>query len=343
MTGVRAPVDAPEPVLISIDWGTTSLRCWLVGRDGAVLDVVSAQRGILKTDGVAFGDILHEQIEPWLKLFRSGAAVPVIMSGMIGSQQGWREAPYVDAMVVGAMVRAEDLSSKLVDIGDPGPLGEAVDIRIVPGLAIAGNDELGQLPDVMRGEETQVLGALMREKVDAGVVVLQGTHSKWVTVSNNEIAGFDTYMTGEIYAALLDGTILGRLADGDKYDRAAFELGVGSARAAQDDGSAPGDFLRIVFSARTRVLVGGLPPDAVRSYFSGLLIGAEIASALVRCKGSAKQRRVPAFGYVLADEPLVSRYTVAAALLDFELRPAPPHPVPTAHLAIARLAGMVTS
>lgn len=324
------------PLLISVDWGTTSLRCFLVGTGSQMLERVKSERGILKTDGVPFPEVLHGEIKPWLERFPDGKAVPVIMSGMIGSKQGWQEAAYL-----GQSATARALAGNLLRIDTAGGPLQRCDVRVVPGMSIQEIDELHQLPDVMRGEETQVLGEMITSSFSDGMVVLPGTHSKWVLVLDQEIEEFRTYMTGEIFSALMNSTILGRLAEGDKYHKRSFDLGAVTALNAHDFGRSVGDFLGMVFSARSRVLIGKLKPRGVHSYLSGFLIGAEIASALTTFEvvfdGEGKEQEIR----IIADEPLRSRYIEAAALAGVEIKPASENPVPAAHLAIARMAGIV--
>jgi 2-dehydro-3-deoxygalactonokinase len=324
------------PMLISVDWGTTSLRCALVSGDGAVLDLKKTERGILKTDGRSFEAVLGGQITDWLPRFAGGTAVPVIMSGMIGSRQGWREAAYL-----GCPASPQSLAENLLRIDTSGTALGSCDIRIVPGMDISGQDELGNLPDVMRGEETQVFGALIAAGLSDGVFVLPGTHSKWVLVEGGKITEFRTFMTGEVYAALLEATILGRLAEDEMDDESGFALGVTTASHASSGG--PGQLLNMVFTARSRVLHGELEEKAVRSYLSGLLIGAEILSGM-DCRRNAFQvaHDDPVTLHIIGDGALQKRYIEAASLSNFELEPAVDNPVPIAHLAIARLAKIVS-
>jgi 2-dehydro-3-deoxygalactonokinase len=179
---------------------------------------------------------------------------------MIGSRQGWREVPYVSCPATPGEI-AEGLER--LDWGE----GEA---WIVPGLL---DDSRPGQPDVMRGEETQVLGALAALSKAGGLVCLPGTHSKWVQVKDGAIQGFATYMTGEVYDLLQGHSILSRLmtkgaVSADRWFLEGVELGQ------------EGGILNRLFSARSRALTGDLPEDEVRSYLSGMLIGDELASAV---------------------------------------------------------------
>lgn len=319
--------------LISVDWGTTSLRCALVDNVGGLIAQNKSERGILKTDGVAFADILLEQIGSWLTQFSGDHRVPILMSGMIGSRQGWQEAAYLRCPATPI-----DLAQGLLTIDTSGTSLGRCALRIVPGMDQV---DINGAPDVMRGEETQVLGALLAAKIDDAAFVLPGTHSKWVVVKERRIETFRTFMTGEVYAALLDATILGRLAEGHADDPEGFQLGVETAIAMHDDKAGPGDLLSMVFSARSRVLLGGLNGASVRSYLSGLLIGAEIKSSQRFLGAYPSEETGGTDLYILSEQPLHDRYACAAALAGLHVVRGVDTPVPVAHVEIARLAGLV--
>ncbi|WP_193368280.1 2-dehydro-3-deoxygalactonokinase [Pelagibius marinus] len=243
--------------VIAVDWGTSSFRAYLLDAAGGILERREAAGGILRVRGGDFAAALLAEVGDWLK---QAPDALVIMSGMIGSRQGWREIPYVDCPAA-----LSDIAGGLerVDWGE----GEA---WIVPGLL---DESRPDQPDVMRGEETQVLGALAQMPAGGGLVCLPGTHSKWVTVENGAIQGFATYMTGEVYDLLQGHSILGRLMTKGAVNAGRWFLeGVGLAQE--------GGLLNRLFTARSRVLAGDLPEDEVRSYLSGLLIGDELASTV---------------------------------------------------------------
>lgn len=259
--------------LIALDWGTTSLRAYRLGDQGRVLEQRSLDAGImqlpttsrsiagqLSTDG--FELAFDEACGDWLD---AEPELPVIACGMVGSAQGWREAVYQETPAsVGA------LSSALVTVRSL----RGVDVHIVPGVL-----QRSELPNVMRGEETQVLGILSSlpasETRKPLLIGLPGSHSKWVRAQDGRIVHFDTFMTGEVYAALSSHTILGRtLQRGDAFDSAAFDRGVGIARSPQ---GAAGP-LSTIFSTRTLGLTGVLSGTEQADYLSGLLIGHEIAA-----------------------------------------------------------------
>ena len=239
---------------------------------------------------------------------------PVLMSGMIGSRQGWLEAPYLTCPAGIA-----DLAAGLV----PVPFDRAK-VHIVPGLEAA----TATMRDVMRGEETQVFGALARLGADGGRFLLPGTHSKWVLAKGGLITGFNTYMTGEIYAALREHTILGRLMAESAGDAASFARGV--ADGARE--GSPGALLNRLFGVRTAGLFGEIAAADLPEYLSGLLIGAEIGDA-----GRRDSRPV----HVIASDALAERYRSAAAELGITAEIVPSDCIVDGWMAIARLAGLV--
>jgi 2-dehydro-3-deoxygalactonokinase len=297
--------------LIGVDWGTTSFRAFLLDAGGAVLDRRESAQGILKVEDGDFAFVLAAETAIWLR----AACVPVLMSGMIGSRQGWVETPYRNVPA-----GVSDLASALVEV----PF-EAADVRLVPGL----KDDTGPMPDVLRGEEVQVLGAMARLGIESGCFVLPGTHSKWVSVESGRITGFATYMTGETYDAMRRHTILGRLMGEGDGAREAFDEGV---REGARHGT-PGALLNRLFGVRTAGLFDRFAPADLPEYLSGLLIGAEIADQ--------KGKDVRGLVHIIASSTLTERYRVAAETLGVTTHTAPEDCVADGHMAIARLAGLV--
>lgn len=295
-----------QPQLIGLDWGTTSCRAYLIGADGAVLERLVDGPGILRVQNGAFGAVLKTMIDGWPKL-------PVILSGMIGSRQGWVEAPYARCPA-----GAADIVTALASIAHAG-----VGIALVPGLST----EKGEMPDVMRGEETQIFGALALSKSDNGLFLLPGTHSKWAEVAGGRIVSFRTFMTGEVFGALKDHTILGRLMRDDASDAEAFARGVREGAAL---GSA-GALLNRIFATRTYGLTDKLADTALADYLSGLLIGAEVSEATRQTKGAVT---------IIASPALAQRYTDALRLLGRNSTLAPDDCVAAGHWRIARAAGL---
>jgi len=226
------------------------------------------------------------------------AGAPLVACGMVGSRQGWVEVPYLDCPA--------DLAAITAALASAGERS----IAIVPGL-ICRND--AGIPDVMRGEETQILGAL-EEGAPRRVVVLPGTHSKWVLAGASGIETFATFMTGELYAVLREHSILGRLAVAGA-EPGAFERGVSAGLEAHVGLS------HALFSVRTLALTGALASAGVADYLSGLLIGAEIAAGR-RWLEERAARALPIT--IVGDAMLCSRYRRAFALsgVDADLGPA---------------------
>jgi 2-dehydro-3-deoxygalactonokinase len=228
--------------LIAVDWGTTSLRGALLDEAGRVLAERSAPLGILNVPGGDFAGTFAAQFSEWMR----EAGSLCLISGMAGSRQGWQEAPYA-ACPAGL----DELTERLHWI-EPGR------IALVPGLSV----EQGGVPDVMRGEEVQIFGALSLTGLADGLFVLPGTHNKWVTVRGGRVTGFRTYMTGEVYGLLTRHSILSRTTQADApLDEAAFLDGV--RRAGKGEGLLHNAFER-------------LAPAPSASYLSGLLIGEEL-------------------------------------------------------------------
>jgi 2-dehydro-3-deoxygalactonokinase len=241
--------------MIGVDWGTTSFRAFRIARDGTIRDRRSGQRGILNVPDGRFGDTLREEIGPWL----AAGENHVLLSGMIGSRQGWKEAPYLPCPA-----GVTELAAALVDIGF-----DWAKVKLVPGLS--GTDESG-VTEVMRGEETQALGvpALLSA---GGLACLPGTHSKWVRVEGGRITGFTTHMTGEAYGALRGYTILGRMMRDGPADGAPFDAGV--RRSGE-----PGGLLHHIFGVRALALADRISESDAPAYLSGILIGHEVRAAL---------------------------------------------------------------
>ncbi|EIF29638.1 2-keto-3-deoxy-galactonokinase [Burkholderia sp. Ch1-1] len=254
--------------LIALDWGTTSLRAYLYDASGNVLATRGSAAGIMNlpcsADQGGFDAAFDDACGAWLE---HAPAVPVIAAGMVGSAQGWLEAPYVDTPA-----SADALVAGIVRV----KAACGVTLHIVPGVL-----QRGELPNVMRGEETQIFGALGQEAgaanaADSGkrsLIGLPGTHAKWAVVQAGRIERFHTFMTGEVFAALRDHTILGRTMDTpDRPDTGAFLHGVNIAREKGQAG-----VLATIFSARTLGLTGQLSREQQPDYLSGLLIGHELA------------------------------------------------------------------
>lgn len=266
--------------LLAVDWGTSSLRgAWLNGQ-GQALEERSFARGILSVPPGEFASVFDHCFSDWMQ--RPDALC--LMSGMVGSQQGWLQAAYC-ACPVGF----DEIASSLAWVAR----GR---MAIVPGLS-CGYDGI---PDVMRGEETQVFGALQLLGLQDALLVLPGTHSKWVRVQAGRIQSFATFMTGEFFALLRQHSILSRTlpaSDGD-FDSDAFEQGVTLALRGNS-------LLHNAFSTRTLSLFDRLPAVALPSYLSGLVIGEELRSQTLQTNTHV---------VIIGSEALTQRYQTALAL-----------------------------
>lgn len=264
--------------MIAVDWGTTSLRGARLDGTGHVLEQKSAPLGILNVPNGDFAGVFASLFADWMK----PAGSVCLISGMAGSRQGWVEAPYV-ACPAGP----EELKRHLHWI-------EPRRIALVPGLSV----ERGEVPDVMRGEEVQIFGAMRLAGLTDGLFVLPGTHSKWATVRDGRVTGFRTCMTGEFYGLLSQHSILARTLDAEApLDEAMFLRGV--TRAGEGNG-----LLHDAFGVRALALFDRLSPSQSASYLSGLLIGDEL-----RPQALAGSREV----VVVGAPALTARYALALA------------------------------
>ncbi|HYD04697.1 MAG TPA: 2-dehydro-3-deoxygalactonokinase [Reyranella sp.] len=263
------------PHLIAVDWGTTSLRGARLDEAGRVLEEKAAPLGILNVPNGDFAGVFAAQFSAWM-----APGTRCLISGMAGSRQGWVEAPYV-ACPAGVGELAECLRWI-----------ERDRIAVVPGLS----DTQGDVPDVMRGEEVQIFGAMRLAGLADGLFVLPGTHSKWATVRGGRVTGFRTFMTGETYGLFSRHSILARTLDADAaLDETAFLRGVAQAGNGQG-------LLHDAFGVRALALFGRLSPAESASYLSGLLIGEEIGRQTLPESGEV---------IVIGASALVERYALA--------------------------------
>lgn len=236
---------------IAVDWGTTNRRAWRLDPGGAVAGEMDDDKGILAVPEGGFHSAVA-QIRARL------GDLPMLMAGMVGSNRGWVEAPYVPCPA-----GLPDLAARLHWI-------EAERAAIVPGVAF---DRDGAA-DVMRGEEVQLLGAYAEGWVGADSILCHpGTHNKWVRLEDGRIAAFRTVMTGEIFNLLKEHSILADLLAGPVEPGPAFDSGV--RRGLEGD-----DLTAELFSVRARTLLGKAPREEAGAYVSGLLIGADLKVGL---------------------------------------------------------------
>ena len=248
-----------KPQFVAVDWGTSSFRLWLIGEDDVILGESRSSEGMTTARETGFPAVLAKH----LAKVEAPDDVPVIVCGMAGAKQGWQEAGYIDVPA-----KLSDIPSQAVRIE-----GEARDIRILPGLA----QRDPHASDVIRGEETQLLGCSQRMKSSDCLVAMPGTHSKWVRIVRDEVLGFATFMTGELFEAISKHTILSHaIKDSTGFDGAnlAFTDAVHSALKE------PELTTNRLFSVRARGLLFSLSPVEAEATLSGTMIGLELAGAL---------------------------------------------------------------
>lgn len=271
---------------IAIDWGTTNFRAFLM-KNGEVIDEFSNGQGILSLQSHQFEPVLQQNIKQWLQVYPT---IPIIMAGMVGSQQGWYEVPYQSLPVRG---------QALIDNAVSFQTSWGSSVWIIPG--VNGNSEFG-LPDVMRGEETQLMGLAVLSDHSDNYAIMPGTHCKHAVIEDQRIKGFTSFMTGELFSLLMSGSMIGKALpeqiDQEKY----FLQGVTQACAEIP-------FTHLIFSARTKRLKGEIPNDAVSSYLSGLLIGYEL-------KNIKNSHQV----WIVSSQSLGERYALAGKHLNLDLQ-----------------------
>jgi 2-dehydro-3-deoxygalactonokinase len=305
----------PTLSCIAVDWGTSNRRAWALGPGAALLGERADSSGLLAVEERRFAQSLERFLGDWVG---PGSSVPVMIAGMVGSRLGWVEAPYV-----AAPAPLSDLAQHLVKAGH---VAES-DCWIVPGVSL---DDAAQ-PEVMRGEESQILGALLSLRQPEGLFLLPGTHSKWARVAGDRLVEFRTYITGEMFNLLRHSGTLAQLMTGDAEDEAAFARGVRAAGCGTE-------LLNRVFSARSLTLFGRLEGRELPSYLSGLLIATEMRHALAIWAEPAR-----AGVTCIGSQAMLARYGACARLLGLALRGIDSKDVlPAALLWIARQAGLVS-
>jgi 2-dehydro-3-deoxygalactonokinase len=261
-----------------IDWGSSNFRAYRFGASGQIAERHQANAGILTVTDGGFEEALMREIGQWIT-----PQSEILFSGMITSRNGWVETPYI-----AAPARLDDLASDaIVRHGSTGAT-----YRFLPGVCVR-----SPLPDVMRGEEIQVFGAI--EPEESATVILPGTHSKWVNVTDGVITRFRTFLTGESYALLARHSIVGRLIPPDHhgFNGEAFLAGVTMARHESSI-----SFLNDVFTTRSGALLGAFGTDEIADRLSGLLIGHEIKAGLgLHSKGAGRL-------ILVGEEELAKRY-----------------------------------
>lgn len=270
---------------IAVDWGTTNFRAFLMN-DAQRREQISHPCGLLSVEHAQFAATLQRMLMPWLQEYGN---LPIAMAGMVGSQQGWIDVPYAPLPCTAGGIVAGTYAFTT-------PWGSPA--WIIPG--VSGASHFDQ-PDVMRGEEVQLLGLSQLHPAEKHFALLPGTHSKHVQMLAGKIAAFSTFMSGEIFSILSQHSLLGKGLPPQQEDNSAFLLGVKTALRG-----AP--FTHLIFSARTRRLTGELAPAHVHSYLSGLTIGYELLAV------PAGQQ-----AWVVGSPALAERYLLASRLMDLTL------------------------
>lgn len=278
--------------ILGVDWGTSNRRAYLIDANGACLAEHEDNQGMLAVGGrERFGAALAGLLDT----MQIPAEVPVLLSGMVGSASGWQEVPYLDSAV-----SLDQLPQHLVPVADPAWAGRA---HIVPGYCYRKGTEV----DVMRGEETQLLGAVAMGHRD-GWLVLPGTHSKWVQLRNGVIEHLSTYMTGELFAMLSASGTLSAMMGGDSADAAGFAAGLRQAGRREALSNS-------LFRVRAGVVAKAAPQQQASALVSGLLIGAEFDAAARQLSQAALEggAAAQAAGITVIGSPaLAARYALAA-------------------------------
>ncbi len=303
--------DDMQPMLIAMDWGTTNRRGYLIGSDGAVMDSRADGLGLTNVEVGGFQAAFDAMVSSWTDAY---GALPALLSGMVGASTGWREAPYCNLPV-----GLDELATELVRAPGDRP------VWIVPGVSGRG---VADMPDVIRGEEIQAIAAAGSDP--NALIVLPGTHSKWVQMEAGRIVGFKTFMTGDLHAAILNHTVVSVLAAAETAGAGdSFEQGVTNGRARH------GELTHILFGARSRVLFGELAAEDVSDYLSGLLIGAEIAAALDSVGTVAKSV------LVAGNDTLAALYRCALAHCGVDARVADGEAIGETYWQVAKRAGLL--
>lgn len=280
---------------IVVDWGSSNFRAYRFGTDGALVERHQAEAGILTVRDGAFEDVLEREIGGWID-----AGTEVLLSGMITSRNGWVETPYLEPPASLAGLAAEAVTRQA---------RTGARLLFLPGVC-----NRAPQPDVMRGEEIQVFGSVSADG-DA-LVVLPGTHSKWVSVRAGAIAGFSTFLTGELFALLRQHSIIGRLIPpgATEAKEEAFRAGVALGFSGN-----PRGLLNDVFTARAGALLGEFTPEDIAERLSGILIGHEIRAGLDSAFLSGV---IP---LLVGEAALIARYRIAFAELGLACAAGPDH------------------
>ena len=251
---------------IAGDWGTTRLRLHLCDGNGALLE--RAEGPGAATVGADFARVFDTLTGDWM---RADSGLQALLCGMVGSTIGWVQAPYVECPA-----RAHQIAAGCVTL-------RGGRVRIVPGLSC--RNSLGA-PDVLRGEETQILGLLERQpalRAGRHVLWMPGTHVKWVVIDDGAVTGFHTAPTGELYALIAEHSVLAAGA----VRSPTIAVGEPFRRGLRASSGPRGDLLSRLFQVRSRQLSGEIPAGDAAAFLSGLLIGHDVSGAAALLDASA--------------------------------------------------------
>jgi 2-dehydro-3-deoxygalactonokinase len=266
---------------IAIDWGSTNLRAWCY-QDGVCIDSRQTTAGVTRLNGKSPAAVFDEVTQGWRE-----KNTPVLMAGMVGSNAGWKIAPYLPCPA-----KFSDIGQQLTPVLD--------NVWIIPGLSVQSADNC----NVMRGEETQLLGA--KALIPSPLYVMPGTHCKWVHADEHTVQDFCTVMTGELHHILLNHSLVGAGLPEQIASPQAFSAGL--ERGINDDALLPR-----LFEVRAAHVLGELPRGEVSEFLSGLLIGNEVA-AMTRRYALSKEQPVT----LVANLSLSQRYLTALAQLGYQ-------------------------
>lgn len=253
-----------DTVGIACDWGTSNLRVYRLGPNAKIIEKRDFSAGITKIKNKKFEDTFTGATKDWLDQYTD---IPITISGMAGSRQGWKEVPYLPCPT-----NIQKIANNLTPIR----LQSGRLVWLTPGLSYTNNNGL---PDVMRGEEVQILGALSNINSEKITICLPGSHSKWATVVGEDVTEFNTYITGELFEVIKSHTIVGAMIDPNSWDEKAFVEGI-------EFSATTNNILNQLFAVRAKGLFNQLTTATAGAFLSGLLIGHELGAALASARFS---------------------------------------------------------
>ena len=276
--------------LIAIDWGSSSFRAYMIDDEGCLIERIENDQGVFTHTDTNFETTLMNACGKWLK---DQPQTPIVMAGMIGSRSGWIETNYIKCPV-----NRDGISRHLTKV----PNSLDLNIQIISGVS---GLSPSTAPDVMRGEEVQIFGALKLANLEDAIVCLPGTHSKWASVTNRYIKQFSTFFTGEIFALLKEQSSIGAILENDPIDEETFCKGLDYSRQS-------GGFLHHIFSARAQLLTNSWQKGPLSSYLSGIVVGHEFSGADQLYPG---QRNL----LVVGNDRLQQLYQLAATTFGYQV------------------------